>query len=703
MEDRIMQEEQAHLSEVYAKLLAIRDDLDRQINVTQAQAAQDLRDMSEEIRPDFGGTDEAMETLAAIETLNAVIDAYNQSHDFTLEKLRRTLLLLARPYFAKVRLRMRAGADPMDVYIGPAGIMDADRNQLVVDWRSPIAQTYYNQEMGRTSYEVGGKRRTVELELRRQFDILRDHLNTYFDTTVAIQDSLLLEALRRDHTQKLQDITATIQREQNEVVRHEDVPVLLVNGIAGSGKTSVLLQRIAFLLYRERDTLNADQVMLLSPNDVFSSYIDQVLPSLGEANPQVFTWSAFLAQQGVGGRGEGRETTPGDLALIGTSIPQLSLMQRDFRAIEHDGVTLLKPSQVLASVNKFVRRFGLGPRAMALVKEDLHKKLETRLDALSKTDDVREEMLGLDLDAQIEILGEVLAPDTEDETAAHAKRYTRWLHGEAHDRIEAAEWLRIDRIGCAITGKPTISSVEWLYLRSSLLGASAPRVRFVMVDEVQDYTAAQLMVLSACFPRAHFLLLGDEHQAIFRGSATFEQVREIFAATHERVDEAKLLTSYRSSPEITELFSGLLSPEEAGTLSSVRDAGVMPRVFALPQDADGYLEGLGREVERAAAEGGLCAVICDDRRRAEWIARKVPGVSCLGRTDQLPASGVVAMDLALAKGLEFDQVIVADASAEVYPATPLARRRLYTAISRAMHRVSVVSQGSLTPLLDFVS
>lgn len=118
----------------------------------------------------------------------------------------------------------------------------------------------------------------------------------YFDTTVAIQDSLLLESLRRHHTEKLQAITATIQREQNEVIRHKDIDVLIVNGVAGSGKTSVMLQRIAYLLYRERETLSPDQVFLFTPNDVFESYIDTVLPSLGEANPQVRTWRSFLTE-----------------------------------------------------------------------------------------------------------------------------------------------------------------------------------------------------------------------------------------------------------------------------------------------------------------------------------------------------------------------------------------------------------------------
>ena len=174
------------------------------------------------------------------------------------------LLLLRQPYFAKVTLEMRPGRPPRDVYIGAAGMTDEHKRPLIVDWRSPVAETYYNQEMGPTSYQVDGRTRTVDLLLRRQFDITRDVLNSYFDTTVAIEDSLLLGALKKHHSEKLAAITATIQREQNAVIRHEDVPVLLVSGIAGSGKTSVLLQRVAYLFYHERKTLSADQIFLFT-------------------------------------------------------------------------------------------------------------------------------------------------------------------------------------------------------------------------------------------------------------------------------------------------------------------------------------------------------------------------------------------------------------------------------------------------------
>ena len=168
--DPVFEEEQAHLSSLYQKLLQMRDAISADLESSHAGAAQDLITMSEEVRLDFGGADETMETLAAIETLNSVIDAYNQYHDFNVDKLRRVMLLLMQPYFAKVKLQMRPGRPPRDVYIGAAGMTDERSIPLVVDWRSPVAETYYNQEMGPTSYSVDGKVRTVNLDLRRQFE-----------------------------------------------------------------------------------------------------------------------------------------------------------------------------------------------------------------------------------------------------------------------------------------------------------------------------------------------------------------------------------------------------------------------------------------------------------------------------------------------------------------------------------------------------
>ena len=695
-QDPIFQAEQDHLSELYAQLLKIRDDITADLESSHQGARQDLIDMSEEVRLDFGGADETIETLAAIETLNSIIDAYNQYHDFNVDKLRRVMLLLMQPYFAKVTLEMRPGRPPRDVYIGAAGMTDERSRPLVVDWRSPVAETYYNQEMGPTSFKVDGKTRNVNLTLRRQFDIVRDELRSYFDTTVAIQDSLLLGALKKHHTEKLQAITATIQREQNEVVRHEDVPVLLVNGIAGSGKTSVLLQRIAFLLYQERKTLDPSQVWLFSPNDVFESYIDTVLPSMGESNPQTVTWRDFVSAQGAGERDLGLSTTPETLRRMDEAARELTLEPDDLREIRLGDETLLKASQVRSAVEKFAE-FDVGPRFTALVKEELHDRLNRRLAQIARNEELQEEMLGLDVEQQYEIFGETLSPDDEDETLAYAKRYVEHLYEDAHEKIEALAWLRFDRIGMRMLGAQALSATEWLYLRLIFTGIGSRDARFVMVDEVQDYTEAQLMVLARFFSRAHFLLLGDEHQAIYEGAATFARIAEIFGATHGSVDECRLLTSYRSSPEITALFTGLLDEREQLRLTSVQRAGVEPVVRSFT-DKDEYLAAL-REAVGEPGEG-LTAIVAESDARVSWLSKQLGDTVQVVRGDKnLPAEGVVLLPLRVAKGLEFDHVIVPDAQAEVYPDTPLSRRRLYTAISRAMHRVTVLAQGPLTPML----
>ena len=716
-DDPILEREREHLAQTYAKLVELRDDMTAEIEVSHMGIADELREMSEEIRVDFVGEDETLETLAAIETLNFVIDTYNQNHDFTVDQLRRCLLLLQRPYFAKVTLKMRPGRPPRDIYIGAAGITDERQRPLIVDWRSPVAETYYNQEMGETSYSVDGRTRTVELLVRRQFDIRGDELRGYFDTTVAIEDALLLSALKSHHSEKLRAITATIQREQNEVVRHEDVPCLLVNGIAGSGKTSVLLQRIAFLFYRQRETLRPDQVALFTPNSVFQGYIDAVLPSLGESNPAIWTWHDFMADLGLGQRGGGEGDSPESLRALERGVDGLVLDDADFREISLDGTTLLKASQVSSAARKFAR-FGVCPRFSSLLKDELHERLERRISAMARSEEAQEETLGLSLEDQLEIFGEVLSPEDEAQTVGFTRTYLEHRFGSAHDLIERGDWLRVDRIGMRILGKQGLTGAEWLYLKMLVTGDVSRETRYVLVDEVQDYTATQLIVLARYFSRAHFLLLGDERQAIREGTASFDEVREIFSASHGGVEEIELLTSYRSSPEITDLFASLLSPDDRIRLSSVRRAGVAPRILEFPgagtpdeddpeaagrvrEENGRYLRALRDEVAEAAGREGLTAVVVRDRARANWLSRQLGDAAhLLGQGESLPADGVVLMELALAKGLEFDGVIVADAQEATYPDTPIARRRLYTAVSRAMHRVTIVSQGPMTPLLD---
>lgn len=759
LDDPVFRQEQDHLTATYAKLEELEEALVAKMEKTRAQAAADKESMASEVSIDLSTDDDAMETYADFLAMNAIIRNYNIMQDADTEKLGQIQLLKRQPYFAKVALRFKPGAEPREFYIGNAGMSDELCRRMVVDWRSPIAETYYNQDNGQTSYKADGRTIHAELTLRRQFDVEGPRLNGYFDTTVAIQDSLLLASLSKRRTAQMQAITATIQKEQNHVVRHEDVPVLLVNGIAGSGKTSVLLQRIAYLFYQNRESLDPREVFLITPNPLFGRYIDGVLPDMGERNPEILTYERFMRRLLPKDMGAGKaEVSLEVLARIDEAVKHLEFDQDDFADVACDGVCLISAAQV-RKVNARFRTAAAGPHRVTLMREELMRRLKARLKQLAANEDVADEMYALSLEEQLRLFGETIDPQTESEERELALKYLETRFAEAFGMVNNDEWLRIDRIGRRLLGAASLASVEWLYLRMAVTGLSDPSAKYVMIDEVQDYTAAQLMLMARYFKRAHFLLLGDPNQAISAGTASFGEIREVFAATHGGVECCELMTSYRSSPEITALFAKLAGEDERMLISSVQREGSAPEVLECesreeheaalrrvvermlgvpsavredssapgsasaasessplgalegeggPGEAGDRLEPAGASADGAAfagadsARGGLTAVIAPYSKAAKKLADQLTdlGAVLLDDAGTLPDAGLVVLPLKLAKGLEFDRVVVADASERAFPqGDDLARRRLYTSISRATQEVALLAEGRLTALL----
>ncbi|MBU5405688.1 UvrD-helicase domain-containing protein [Paraeggerthella hongkongensis] len=676
-------------------------DLVAKMDKNSKDVAADKLAMVDELSVNLASYADAMETYADFATVNRVIDAYNMTQSVDAEKLNSIRLLLGQPYFAKVVLQFKPGEDPKELYIGTAGVSDDSYRRLVVDWRSPVAEVYYNQDNGPTSYQANGRTINVDLKLRRQFDVDKDRLNAYFDTTVAIQDSLLLASLSKQRSAKMQSITATIQKEQNQVIRHEDVPALLVNGIAGSGKTSVLMQRIAYLFYQQRESLDPSQVFLITPNPVFQSYIDNVLPDLGERNPECLTWNEFLQQLMPPDRTGGQVNVALDrLERIDAACAGFAFDPHDFKEVHCNGDRLLSVGQILQVAAKF-KNIPAGPHLVSLMRDELAHRLDTRLKQIATSDRILDELSALSPDEQVALFRETFDAQDEDEARVWAQQYVDDRYAAARKAVENDDWLRIDRIGMRLLGVENLVPVEWLYLKMALTGLGNPDAKYVMIDEVQDYTAAQLTVLARYFRRAHFLLLGDQNQAIGPDTATFDDVKAVFQKARGSVEECRLMTSYRSSPAITALFAGLLADEERLRISSIRRQEEAPAIIECATEEERDRE-LVRVIEAASADEGLTAVILPQKHQAKQLQKKLgDGAPPLIDADAtLPTSGVVLTSLKLAKGLEFDHVIVPEASERTFPDDPLSRRRLYTTVSRATGRITLLAQGKLTPLLS---
>ncbi len=701
--DPVFQQEQDHLSDTYAKLEAIAKNLSDKMERRRWQAAKDKDEMQGEVKHNFASDGEAQETYVDYAVLNNLIRDYNLEQDADSERLAAAAKLLEQPYFAKISLEMRAGAPVKDIYIGLAGVADENYRRMVVDWRSPVAEVYYNQENGATSYEANGRTIKVNLLNRRQFDIEGKTLRAYFDSDVAIEDSLLLQSLSAQRSEHMKAITATIQKEQNLIIRHEDVPALLVAGIAGSGKTSVLLQRIAYLFYRNRGSLDPRQVFLISPNPVFAKYIENVLPDLGERNPETITYRDLCARLLPAGRNPQDKESPLELLWkIDRAVEDLRFELADLRDIKFYGVRLVSAGAIMQLMQKYPN-VPAGPHLVTLVREELFSRLDARLKQMAATETVQDELLCLSLDEQVRLFNAPYDPQTEQEARNCALTYLQERFSGAVLAIERDEWLRIDRIGMRLLGVENLPVSAWLYLNMAVTGLGNPDARYVMIDEVQDYTPDQLAVMARFFRRAHFMLLGDPHQAIRPETASYAQIREVFERLRGSIEDCQLLTSYRSTPEITALFAGILPESERMQISAVQRADKPPALIACPTEED-YEQNLRRVIREASDYDGLTAVVVPWKSQLKRL-HKLLGDDTPQIIDQdrrLPSSGVLALTLPLAKGLEFDHVILPDAGAGLFPANDhVAQNRLYTTISRATRTITILSNGPLTPLLDF--
>lgn len=701
--------EEAYLKNVYQKLIDKRNELRESMDTAKVEGNQSLKEMAGELRLNFDSYLDNLDTFSMIEMKNREIDQMNIKQKNAENQLAKIERLLKSPYFGKVVVDFLDNEPKESFYIGTANFTDDADENLVYDWRSPIAELFYNNMIGPSSYTVRQNKIDTVIKERRQFILERDRLVKFFDTSVAIQDDVLLEVLGQDETNEMKAITATIQSEQNTIIRDVKSQNILVNGVAGSGKTSAIMQRISYLLYLYRDTMTSDDLLILSPNHRFIDYISNVLPSLGERNPLNLTILQLVSQLSAE-EIEGEESYFKRITKESVSEQAEHLRSKEYiddlkrsdplfldhpdfiRGLTKNGKTVLSKKTIEKIYEKVPAHPKLIDRFQA-TKKALMSEWKNHLLKQAKSPAVQNQVLSLTEDRQLKLFGELISDDSEQSIAAYARKLLQKNYRKITRQIEEMAWVDEHRLFERIYEKRYGSAYVWQHTRTVdeaviLLAihhllvekVNVPAFRYLLIDEVQDYTLAQLGLLIELFPKTHFTLVGDENQAIFNSSTTFADIMRCFDDYHLPIHRYDLRNSYRSSGAITELFKTYAVDQEKIDIVSIRPQGKEPEYRSF-RSSEELLEILAEIL--ASLKGEKAAIITQTEEETQTLQESIKKSSYGLENCQI-------IPLSLAKGLEFDHVIL-------YPFEndrdeQRRRRQMYTAISRGMKSIVVLER-----------
>ncbi|SFJ13476.1 DNA helicase-2 / ATP-dependent DNA helicase PcrA [Paenibacillus sp. UNC496MF] len=597
---------------------------------------------------------------------------------------------LASPYFGRVDFTPDGRTAAETYYIGVHAFGDADDGaDLVYDWRSPVASLFYDSPVGQARYAALAGEIAGRVGLKRQYRIERGEMAYMLESAERIHDEVLQRELSRTSDEKMKQIAATIQAEQNAIIRNERANVLIVQGVAGSGKTSVALHRIAYMLYRRKETLRSANVMILSPNRVFADFISNVLPELGEERIAE-TSAADIASRELAGICD-FETFAEQLAAQAAGSDEALAGRIRFKA----GIAFV---HALDDYAAHLEADGFAAEAIAFGDAEIGETAVAEAYRAASALPVKARLA---------------------KTAAVLAAQGRTVHGDklkpaAANRIKTAvrrmfrtlDPLALYRDFYVYIGAPEMfkpkakKKIEYadvyplLYLKLLLEGATGyEEVKHLVIDEMQDYTAVHFAVLARLFA-CGMTIVGDENQSLDpNASSTLDTLRAVFPAAQT----AELLKSYRSTAEII-AFARRIAP--GSRIEPAERHGEQPMVVRAADEAEEIVR-IGDAVAAFQSSGHrTLGIVCKTEAQAERLHAALlarhPGVHRLGFGSAGFREGAVVLPVHVAKGLEFDRVVVPFANAETYR-TEADRGLLYIACTRALHELALTFSGSLSP------
>lgn len=602
-----------------------------------------------------------------------------------INKHKRLTKILAIPYFGRIDfLEKKENSKVMPIYIGIHTFYDPEsRATLIHDWRAPVSSMFYDHELGEAGYRSPSGEIKGVISLKRQYRIRGGKMEFMIESALTVHDDILQKELSSNADDKMKNIVATIQREQNRIIRNEDIRTLIIQGVAGSGKTSIALHRIAYLLYTFRDSISSKDILIISPNKVFSDYISNVLPELGEE-----TVPETSMEQILSGVLEHKYKYQTYFGLVNELLekPSSSLINRiaykaSFGFIsELDKFILHIENTYFKAADVKLTKYITIPAPF--IEEQYLRfnryPIRRRFDAMA---DYMLDMLKIQYTFTVTTTGrnllkkEIRLMFAGNNDIQVYKDFFKWTNNPGMFKMRKGHTLEYS----------DLAPLAYLHLALEGNGNQPFRVKHLLIDEMQDYSPIQYKVIQKLFP-CRKTVLGAAGQSVNPyGSSTAETIQKSLTAS----EIMKLCKSYRSTFEITD-FAQKIHPN--AELEPVARHGEKPQILqfgSAVEELSGIM-GLISTYRKSGYKslGIICKTEQQARKMADMLKSYANDISFLSSQSSAFVQGIVITSAHMAKGLEFDEVIIPQTDERNYR-SEIDKSMLYVAVTRAMHRLTL--------------
>ena len=632
--------------------------------------------------------------------------------------------MLNNAYFA--RIDFDDGEEVLPVYIGIASLQQGD-DFYVYDWRAPISSMFYNSEVGESSYTIStGDKITGKITLKRQYKISGGEIKEIFDTNMQIIDNVLKQILSSNASNKMKNIVNTIQKEQNEIIRKNDVDILIVQGPAGSGKTSIAMHKIAYLLYSERDKINNSNVMILSPNEIFNNYISDVLPDIGEDNVAQATFLEFAKAY----INEFNISTVIEDAYETIYCKEKSAKYNEIK-FKYDSIytkiidEFIKSNKIdllglepiiindeeimgLKEMEKIANSIPLGGESLYTTGKKIIERIFLSASLKTQKQLTLEKLKKQALENLVKIKIKIapLYKKLYSDKKAFIDFVSTVFEKQGRDSKEYGLSAIFDFTSKALED----DNIEFqdvtpfMYLKSKIIGISANKnIRYVLIDEAQDYSLIQYKIISMLFKNSNITLLGDLNQSIlpFNNYNNYDEILKTLTISKQNAitDMAELSKTYRSTYEINEFAKKIIC--DRNNYSQIDRHGDEVNITKQDKfDPKAIIE----EALALKKLYNTVAIICKNTQETLLYKQIITSGENLNKFRMVTKNDnvfvedkIMIIPSYLSKGLEFDAVIVSNASSENYSNDE--RNLFYVTCTRALHKLEIFYTDKLTNLI----